>query len=217
MNLAQLRVMSSVLRPCAMRSRSICSRPAPTCAPSSSCSGIGALADHGAVPADRDHHGLLDRESAGSAPTARPRTHPGRRLSAHGRATRRAHRGGGVPPLRRYLPGRASEAALSTAHSRVMTAIEQCRTAALGGHVEQCDHCGHRRVWVQLLSQPPLSDLSVAGPRRVARTAPGGPAAHRVLPRRLHRAPGDRRDRRPEQGRRLRSTLPNRRRDAPAP
>ena len=28
-----------------------------------------------------------------------------------------------------------------------MTAIEQCRTAALGSHVEQCDHCGHRRVW----------------------------------------------------------------------
>jgi len=30
---------------------------------------------------------------------------------------------------------------------RVMSSIEQCRTAALGGHVEQCDHCGHRRVW----------------------------------------------------------------------
>lgn len=28
-----------------------------------------------------------------------------------------------------------------------MSSIEQCRTAALGGHVEQCDHCGHRRVW----------------------------------------------------------------------
>jgi hypothetical protein len=28
-----------------------------------------------------------------------------------------------------------------------MTAIETCRTAALGGHVEQCDRCGHRRVW----------------------------------------------------------------------
>ena len=38
-------------------------------------------------------------------------------------------------------------AALSTAQRRVMTAIERCRTAALGGHVEQCDHCGHRRVW----------------------------------------------------------------------
>ena len=38
-------------------------------------------------------------------------------------------------------------ATLSTAQRRVMTAIEQCRTAALGGHVEQCDHCGDRRVW----------------------------------------------------------------------
>ena len=28
-----------------------------------------------------------------------------------------------------------------------MPAIEACRTAALGGHVEQCDRCGHQRVW----------------------------------------------------------------------
>src|SRR5438445_9498846 len=28
-----------------------------------------------------------------------------------------------------------------------MTAIEVCRTAALGGHVEVCDRCGHQRVW----------------------------------------------------------------------
>jgi hypothetical protein len=27
-----------------------------------------------------------------------------------------------------------------------MTAIESCRTAALGGHVEQCDDCGHQRI-----------------------------------------------------------------------
>lgn len=27
-----------------------------------------------------------------------------------------------------------------------MTAIETCRTAALGGHVEQCDTCGHQRI-----------------------------------------------------------------------
>jgi len=38
-------------------------------------------------------------------------------------------------------------ASLSTAQRRVMTAIESCRTAALGGHVEQCDRCGHTRVW----------------------------------------------------------------------
>jgi hypothetical protein len=37
-------------------------------------------------------------------------------------------------------------ASLSTAQRRVMTAIEQCRTAALGGHVEQCDTCGHQRI-----------------------------------------------------------------------
>ena len=36
---------------------------------------------------------------------------------------------------------------LSMAHRRVMTAIESCRTVALGGHVEQCDRCGHTRVW----------------------------------------------------------------------
>src|SRR5712692_1848752 len=36
---------------------------------------------------------------------------------------------------------------LLTAHRRVMSAIERCRTAALGGHVEQCDRCGHTRVW----------------------------------------------------------------------
>lgn len=41
----------------------------------------------------------------------------------------------------------AAGPSLSTAHRRVMTAIETCRTAALGGHVEQCDRCGHRRVW----------------------------------------------------------------------
>ena len=35
---------------------------------------------------------------------------------------------------------------LSTAQRRAMTAIEICRTAALGGHVEQCDTCGHQRI-----------------------------------------------------------------------
>jgi hypothetical protein len=37
-------------------------------------------------------------------------------------------------------------ASLSTEQRRVMSAIELCRTAALGGHVEQCDHCGHQRI-----------------------------------------------------------------------
>ena len=35
---------------------------------------------------------------------------------------------------------------LSRVQRGVMSAIERCRTAALGGHVEQCDACGHQRV-----------------------------------------------------------------------
>jgi hypothetical protein len=35
---------------------------------------------------------------------------------------------------------------LSTVQRRLMHAIEVCRTAALGGHVEQCDHCSHQRI-----------------------------------------------------------------------
>jgi hypothetical protein len=36
-------------------------------------------------------------------------------------------------------------ASMSTAQRRVMKAIEVCRTAALGGHLERCDQCGHER------------------------------------------------------------------------
>ena len=37
------------------------------------------------------------------------------------------------------------DGALCTAQRRVMTAIEVCRTAALGGHLERCDCCQHER------------------------------------------------------------------------
>ena len=35
---------------------------------------------------------------------------------------------------------------LSAARRRAMLAIESCRTAALGGHVERCGDCGHQRI-----------------------------------------------------------------------
>jgi len=42
---------------------------------------------------------------------------------------------------------RASHAGhLSLVQLKVMTAIETCRTAALGGHVEACEDCGHQRI-----------------------------------------------------------------------
>ena len=34
-------------------------------------------------------------------------------------------------------------ASLSWQQRRVIEAIERCRTAALGGHKEQCNACGH--------------------------------------------------------------------------
>lgn len=37
-------------------------------------------------------------------------------------------------------------ASLSTEQRRVMSAIELCRTAVLGGHIEQCNRCDHRRI-----------------------------------------------------------------------
>jgi Putative transposase/Transposase zinc-binding domain len=50
--------------------------------------------------------------------------------------------------FRRFAPAyrQAHAAALSRAQLRAMSAIERCRTAALGGHVEQCDACGHQRI-----------------------------------------------------------------------
>jgi hypothetical protein len=49
--------------------------------------------------------------------------------------------------LRRYGEAYCQKhgASLSMAQRRVLTAIEVCRTAVLGGHLEQCDHCGHQR------------------------------------------------------------------------
>jgi hypothetical protein len=60
--------------------------------------------------------------------------------------------GSGAPELadvfRRYGEAYRQQrgGSLSTAQRRAMSAIELCRTAALGGHVEQCDSCGHQRI-----------------------------------------------------------------------
>src|SRR6202051_1579156 len=35
---------------------------------------------------------------------------------------------------------------LSWKHVKVLLAIARCRTAALGGHLDQCTRCGHRAI-----------------------------------------------------------------------
>ena len=47
--------------------------------------------------------------------------------------------------FRRYGPAYRLANPLSYTQQRVMRAIEQCRTAALGGHVDACDSCGRQR------------------------------------------------------------------------
>ncbi|HEX2681838.1 MAG TPA: IS91 family transposase [Candidatus Dormibacteraeota bacterium] len=41
---------------------------------------------------------------------------------------------------------KANAGHLSLGQLKVMSAIEQCRSAALGGHVERCEDCGHHRI-----------------------------------------------------------------------
>ena len=41
---------------------------------------------------------------------------------------------------------RANAGHVSLAQLQVMSAIEQCRSAVLGGHVERCEDCGHSRI-----------------------------------------------------------------------
>jgi hypothetical protein len=41
---------------------------------------------------------------------------------------------------------KANEGHVSLGQLKVMSAIETCRTAALGGHVERCEDCAHERI-----------------------------------------------------------------------
>ena len=51
---------------------------------------------------------------------------------------------GGI--LRRYRADFARSHPVSPLQHKVLRALASCRTAALGGHLEQCDRCGHRRA-----------------------------------------------------------------------
>ena len=64
---------------------------------------------------------------------------------------------------------------LDLIHLRVLHAIENCRTAALGGHIEECDQC-------------PIASSPITPAREVARQPHGGPSAGALLPLGVHAA-----------------------------
>lgn len=47
--------------------------------------------------------------------------------------------------FRQYGEAYRSTRALPLSHLKVMQSIEVCRTARLGGHIQQCDRCGYQR------------------------------------------------------------------------
>ena len=120
------------------RSPSICWKPAPTRARFSSCSATGSRRRSRSTCASRPTRSARPRVrwtgSWGPAPDAPPPTErqtvPRPALSV-------------AEVVRRYGDTFRSQVGtgLATVQRRVMTAIEQCRTKALGGDVEQCDHC----------------------------------------------------------------------------
>ena len=95
-----------------------------------------------------------------------------------------------------------------------MSAIERCRTAALGGHVARCAGLLAHDDRLQQLPQPALPEVPGRSRKGVARGPPGRAAASAVLPCRVHAAGRGRRHRLPEQGRDLRHPVQGFRRDA---
>ena len=107
-----------------------------------------------------------------------------------------------------------NRAHLSLAQRRVMTAIEVCRTAALGGHVERCEDCAHTRIAYNSCRNRhcPKCQWPAAQAWLAAREAEL--LAGAVLPRGVHAAGRARCHRLPEQGQGLRTAVHGRRRDA---
>ena len=62
---------------------------------------------------------------------------------------------------------------VSLGQLKVMSAIENCRTAALGGHVARCENetCAYTQIAYKLLPQPPLSEVPRGGSEAMARRA----------------------------------------------
>ncbi len=48
--------------------------------------------------------------------------------------------------FRHYGPGYRESHQMPRNHLRAMSAIEICRTAVLGGHIDECDSCGHQEI-----------------------------------------------------------------------
>src|SRR5467141_3401964 len=104
---------------------------------------------HGQVLAHRDQQGLRDVQPSGplaASSSSRTTAETAKTLLIFRPMARSGPEVADI--FRRYgVAYRETHgASLCTAQRRVMSAIELCRTAALGGHVERCDRCDHQRI-----------------------------------------------------------------------
>src|SRR5262249_19630404 len=82
----------------------------------------------------------MNHDCSGTRSSTRPRSTPASPLSRPAVEVADIFR-------RRGPAWRASHAGhVSLGQLKVMSAIERCRTAALGGHVERCEECAHLRI-----------------------------------------------------------------------
>ena len=101
---------------------------------------------------------------------------------------------------------------LSSEQRRVLDDLARCRTAALGGHVEACDQCGHQQIAYNSCRNRHCPKCQGTAAAQWL-DASVGVAARRVFPRGLH-APGDDRPHRSAKSAGgLRDSLPSRRGD----
>ena len=99
---------------------------------------------------------------------------------------------------------RANAGRVSLDQLKVMSAIERCRTVALGGHVARCEDCAHTVIAYNSCRNRHCPKCQGAAAKQWLAEARDRAAAGRLLPPRVHAAGSDRQYRLPEQGGHLR-------------
>src|SRR6266446_9521601 len=104
-------------------------------------------------------------------------------------------------------------ASLSTSQRRVMTAIEVCRTAALGGHLERCDSCPYERPCYDSCRDRHCPKCQSLARAEMGRKTESANSPDALFSCRLHAPRTDRGYCLPEQRSRLRHSVPSHGRD----
>src|SRR5438093_11310707 len=87
---------------------------------------------------------------------------------------------------------KANAGYVSLGQLKVMSAIESCRTAALGGHVARCERCAHTHIAYNSLPQSALPQVPRRGGEGVVGRSRGRAVARALPPHGLHAAGRDR-------------------------